>query len=99
MSEDRALKYLFNVIATFVLFYHLNILLLDRTNELLIDVFHFDDTWESAPIFTLTFGSVITIVSLSLMHSLIVKNCGKRKWFDKIPPVWFDIETGTAVGM
>ncbi|MCG8685541.1 MAG: hypothetical protein MI892_11740 [Desulfobacterales bacterium] len=97
ISEEEGLQFLWATIASFNVIYILNLLLLDRTNLLLIDVFHFDDTWESVPVFGLSFGSVVTILSFSFMLALIKKKIGE-KWLERIPPLWVDIDMRSELG-
>ena len=97
IPEEAGLQHLWSVIASFNVIYILNIWLLDRTNQLLIDIFHFDDTWESAPIFGLSFGSVVTILSYSFMLSLIKRNISGQ-WMERVPHLWVDIDIKSRLG-
>lgn len=97
VSEEDGLKYLWSSIATFTVIYILHLWILDRTNKLLIDIFHFDDTWESAPVFALTFGTFITILTFVLMLSLI-RNNKNNNWLERIPPLWVDIDIKSQLG-
>lgn len=97
VSEEVGLKYLWSILSTFTVLYILQILLLDRTNELLIDMFHFDDTWESAPVFALTFGTLISIGTFSLMLVLIKKSKAKEG-LSRVPPLWIDIDVKSGLG-
>lgn len=96
VSEEKGLMYLWSAIATFNVLYIINLWLLDRTNQTLIDVFHFDNTRESAPIFMLTFGSLVTLTSFVLLRRLMERQ--KTNGLARLMPIWINIDPGTRTG-
>lgn len=97
LSERAGLFYLWSMLASFNIVYILNIWLLDRTNQKLIKVFHFDDTWESAPIFMLSFGSLVTLASFVSLIGLAKRSDGAT-WAYRMPPLWVDIDPAVPLG-
>lgn len=97
IPEEAGLQYLWSAIASFNMIYILNLWLLDRTNQLLIGIFHFDDTRESAPIFGLSFGTLVTILSFNFMLSLVKRNTSEQ-WMERVPHLWVDIDVKSQLG-
>ncbi len=97
IPEEEGLQYLWSAIASFNVIYILNLWLLDRTNQLLINKLHFDDTWESAPIFGLSLGSLTTILSFRFMLSLVKRNTSEQ-WIERVPHLWVDIDVKSQLG-
>ena len=97
ITEKMGFKFLWSAITTFNILYLLNLWLLDRTNELLINIFHFDDTRESAPVFGLTFGTLVTLCSFILLKEYIKHTDGKS-WHARVPPLWVDIDVASSLG-
>ncbi|WP_370245936.1 hypothetical protein [Marisediminitalea sp.] len=97
VTEKAGIQYLWSAVASFNVLYFLNLWLLDRTNELLISIFHFDDTRESVPVFGLTFGTLVTLYSFVLLRSYI-KGADGSSWHARIPALWVDIDVTSSVG-
>ena len=86
-----------SAITTFNVLYLLNLLILDRTNRVVIDIFIIDDRRESVPIFGLTIGTIITILSFYLFYQF-VKIQLAQPWHERIPPLWVEVAPNTSFG-
>jgi hypothetical protein len=97
VSEAAGIHYFWSAVASFMVLYIVNEWIFDRSNVSALSVFHIERSWESAPIFMLTFGSAISAIAFSILL-LRIHHFGGATWTERMAPLWIDIDPRTSLG-
>lgn len=80
--------------AAFSFLFILNMWIFDRVGEPVIKVITFGASLEYVPLYTLTFGALLALVSYWMFYE-ISKSTNGTTWTDKIPTLWVSLDGAT----
>ena len=97
LDEINGLDALWAAVTAFNISFWLNLWAFEIRKKPLISIISPGDNYESAPLFALIFGTLVTLVSVSLFVWR-VRMTASEPIFSRVPPLWINIDFGSSVG-